>query len=76
MGRVSSRVDNSLIESFWSTMQQELLDRRSCATKAGLGSATFEWIGAFYNPRRRHSAVGCLTRTEFEDFHTAAGTAA
>jgi hypothetical protein len=45
-----------MIESFWSTIQRELLDRQRWATRADLGSAIFEWIEAFYNPRRRHSA--------------------
>jgi hypothetical protein len=40
-----------MIESFWSTMQRELLDRQAWTTRAALGSAIFEWIEAFYNPR-------------------------
>ena len=68
MGRVASSVDNSMIESFWSTMQLELLDRRRWTTKAQLASAIFEWIEAFYNPIRRHSALGDLPPVEFEDF--------
>src|SRR5690606_2809199 len=55
MGRVASSVDNALIESFWSTMQRELLDRHDWQTRTELASAMFEWIEAFYNPRRRHS---------------------
>jgi len=76
MGRVASSVDNGMIESFWSTMQRELLDRRQWRTKAELGSAIFEWIEAFYNPRRRHSALGYLSPVQFEDLHIAALTAA
>ena len=76
MGRVASSVDNGLMESFWSTMQRELLDRRRWVTRAALGSAIFEWIEAFYNPRRRHSALGYLSPIQFEDLHTAALTAA
>ena len=53
MGRVASWVDNGLMESFWSTMQRELLDRRTWTTRAELGSAIFEWIEGFYNPTRR-----------------------
>jgi putative transposase len=76
MGRVASSVDNGMIESFWSTLQRELLDRRSWTTKAELGSAIFEWIEAFYNPRRRHSALGYLSPVQFEALHTPAVTAA
>ena len=76
MGRVASSVDNGLMESFWSTMQRELLDRQRWASRAALGSAIFEWIEAFYNPRRRHSALGYLSPVQFEELHTAALTAA
>ena len=57
MGRVASSVDNSMIESLWSTMQRELLDQSSWATPDRLGSAIFEWIEAWYNPRRRHTSL-------------------
>jgi putative transposase len=76
MGRVASSVDNTMMESFWSTMQRELLDRRQWSTRAELGSAIFEWIEAFYNPRRRHSGLGYRSPAEFEALHTAALTAA
>jgi putative transposase len=46
MGRVASSVDNGLMESFWSTMQRELLDRHRWDTQADLGSAIFQWIEA------------------------------
>jgi putative transposase len=76
MGRAASSVDNGMIESLWSTLRRELLDRRSWTTKAELGSAIFEWIEAFYNPRRRHSALGYLSPVQFEALHTPAVTAA
>ncbi len=47
MGRVASSVDNGLIESFFATLQRELLDRRRWATRAGLASAIFEWLEAW-----------------------------
>jgi len=58
MGRVASSVDNALIESFWSTMQPELLNRHDWESRTELASAMFEWIEGFYNPRRRHSSLG------------------
>ncbi len=76
MGRVASSVDNGMIESFWSPLRRELLDRQIWATRADLGSAIFEWIEAFYNPRRRHSALGYLSPVQFEELHTTALTAA
>jgi putative transposase len=76
MGRVASSVDNGMIESLWSILQREPLDRRSWTTKAELGSAIFEWIEAVYNARRRHSALGYLSPVQFEALHTPALTAA
>ena len=76
MGRVASSVDNALVESFWSTMQRELLDRRSWTSRTELASAIFEWIEAWYNPRRRHSALGYLSPVEYEALHTTVVTAA
>jgi putative transposase len=76
MGRVASSVDNTMIESFWSTMQRELLDTRRWSTQEQLASAIFEWIEAWYNPRRRHTSLGMLSPHEFETLHTAAVTAA
>ena len=70
MGRVASSVDNALIESFWSTMQRELLDRRHWTSRVELASAIFEWIEGWYNPRRRHSGLGYLSPHEYEALHT------
>lgn len=72
MGRVASSVDNAMIESFWSTMQRELLDTRRWGDPAQLGSAIFEWIEAWYNPRRRHTALGMLSPVDYETRHTTA----
>jgi len=76
MGRVASSVDNTMMESFWSTMQRELLDRQIWESRAQLASAIFEWIEAFYNPVRRHTSIGDLSPVEFEALHTAADIAA
>jgi putative transposase len=67
MGRVASSVDNTMIESFWSTMQRELLDQQSWATRQELSSAIFEWIEAWYNPRRRHTSLGNLSPTRLRN---------
>ena len=76
MGRVASSVDNTMIESFWSSMQRELLDRQRWSTREQLGSAIFEWIEGFYNTRRRHSGLRYLAPIEYDALHTAAITAA
>jgi putative transposase len=76
MGKVASSVDNALIESFWSTMQRELLDRHDWDSQSGLASAIFEWIEGWYNPARRHSSLGMLSPHDFETLHAATQTAA
>ncbi len=82
MGRVASSVDNTMIESFWSTMQRELLDQAIWETPEQLGAAIFEWIEAWYNPRRRHTSIGMLSPVDYEhhwnttNLHTAAEGAA
>ena len=75
-----------MIESFWSTMQRELLDQRLWETPEELGSAIFEWIEAWYNPRRRHTSIEMLRPVDYEHhwqqsqataaLHTAANGAA
>lgn len=81
MGRVASSVDNALIESFWSTMQRELLDRQTWDSRVDLAGAIFEWIEGFYNPRRRRTALTdhlgrSLSPATFEALHTHAEIAA
>ncbi len=57
MGTIGHCFDNSVAESFFATLQTEVLDRRSWRSRDELGSAVFAYIEAFYNPRRRHSAT-------------------
>lgn len=57
-------------------MQRELLDRASWKSRAQLASAMFEWIEGFYNPTRRHSALGNLAPAAFEALHTTTPIAA
>ena len=64
------------MESFFGSMQIELLDRRAWATRAELANSIFAWIEAFDNPRRRHSALGSRSPNEFETLHTATEIAA
>jgi putative transposase len=76
MGTIGDCYDNSMAESFFGTLQMELLDRQHWATRQQLANAIFEWIEAWYNPRRRHSALGNLSPTDYEQHHTPAATAA
>jgi putative transposase len=69
MGAVGTCFDNAMIESFWSRMQVELLDRRSWRTRVELANAIFEYLEIFHNRQRRHSALGMLTPVEFETRH-------
>lgn len=77
MVRVASSQDNAAMESFWSVMQRELLDRRSWPSRVELASAIFfEWIEGWYNPRRRHSGLGMLSPHEFETLAASTNEAA
>jgi putative transposase len=66
MGSVGDAYDNALIESFFGTLQLELLDRKRWSTRNELAQAIFEYIEGWYNPTRRHSALGYLAPIEFE----------
>jgi transposase InsO family protein/transposase-like protein len=66
MGSIGDCYDNAMIESFWSRMQVELLDRQTWRTRVELANAIFEYLEVFHNRQRRHSALGMLTPIEFE----------
>ena len=66
MGSVGDAYDNALMESFWATLQTELLDRQTWPTRSSLRSEIFEYIEGFYNPRRVHSSLDMLSPTQFE----------
>jgi putative transposase len=55
-----------MMESFWHTMQLELLDLREWETRQQLGNAIFEWIECWHNSYRRHSSLGMLSPAEYE----------
>jgi transposase InsO family protein len=76
MGRVGSAYDNAMMESFFSTLQRELLDRKAWRTRRELASAIFEWIEAWYNPRRRHTSIDDRSPVDYERLYTAAVDAA
>jgi putative transposase len=55
-----------MCESFFATLECELLDRRKFQTKAEARMAIFEFIEGWYNPGRRHSALGYLSPIDYE----------
>jgi putative transposase len=75
MGSVGDAYDNALVESFFATLQTELLDRRSWATRRQLRIAVFDYLEGFYNRRRRHSALGYLSPATYEKMTAAAPAA-
>ena len=69
MGTVGDCYDNAMMESFWGTMQLELLDSKIWQTRDELANAIFEWIECWYNPNRRHSSIGMHSPITFEVLH-------
>jgi putative transposase len=67
MGSIADCFDNAMIESFWSRMLVEVLDRRRWRTRIELANAMFEYLEIWHNRRRRHSALGWLSPLEFEN---------
>lgn len=66
MGSVGDCFDNALCESFFATLECELLDRARFHTQAEAKIAIFEFIEGWYNPHRRHSALGYLSPINYE----------
>jgi putative transposase len=69
MGTVGDAYDNAMAESFFASLECELLDRRCFPSKTEARLAVFTWIEGWYNPRRRHSALGYLSPLNFEEKH-------
>ena len=72
MGSVGDAYDNAMCESFFATLECELLDQQRFPTQAEAKMAVFDFIEGFYNPWRRHSALGQLSPLNFERRHGAA----
>ncbi len=69
MGSVGDCYDNAMCESFFATLECELLDRTRFRSHGEARSAIFEFIEAWYNPRRRHSSIGYLSPVNYERSH-------
>jgi len=72
MGSVGDAYDNAMAESFFATLECELLDRRRFRSQAEAKMAIFRWIEGWYNPRRRHSSLGRVSPLTYEQQHAAA----
>jgi putative transposase len=66
MGSVGDAYDNALCESFFATLECELLDRRRLRTQAEARLAVFDFIEGWYNPHRRHSSLDYLSPIAYE----------
>ena len=69
MGTIGDCYDNSMMESFWGTLQLEVLDTRTWETRSELANTIFEWIECWYNIERRHSSIGMLPPVMYEALH-------
>ena len=69
MGSVGDAYDNAMAESFFATLECELIDRYRFRTRAEATMAVFGYIEGWYNPRRRHSALGYESPMSFERTH-------
>lgn len=65
-GSLGERLDNTMMESFWSSMQLELLNRKTWKTRVELATAIFEYIEIFHNRQRRHFALGYRAPIEYQ----------
>ncbi len=69
MGSVGDAYDNAMCESFFASLECELLDLQRFQTQAEAKMAVFDYIESFYNPRRRHSSLGQISPVNFERRH-------
>ncbi len=67
MGSVGDCFDNAMCESFFATLECELLERHKFRTQIDARMATLDFVEGWYNPHRRHSALGYLSPMAFEN---------
>ncbi len=66
MGSVGDAYDNAMAESFFATLEREVLNRRRFHSQAEAKIAVFRWLEGWYNPHRRHSSLGYLSPINYE----------
>jgi putative transposase len=76
MSRRGNCYDHAVIESFWHSLENELVHRQHFATRAAVSAAIFEDIESFYNRIRLHSRIGYLAPAAFEAAHARSQVAA
>jgi len=69
MGTVGDCYDNAMCESFFATLETELLDREKLKTRSEARLVVFNFIEGWYNPTRRHSSLGYRSPMRFEKEH-------
>lgn len=69
VGSVGDAYDNAMAESFFATLERELLSRRRFRSQAEAKMAVFTWLEGWYNRRRRHSALGYRSPVNYERAH-------
>ena len=66
MGSTGDAYDNAMAESFFATLEREVLNRRRFRSQAEARIAIFQWLEGWYNPHRRHSALGYRSPMNYE----------
>ena len=66
MGSTGDAYDNAMAEAFFATLEREVIDRRRFKSRAEARMAIFTWLEGWYNPHRRHSALGYLSPINYE----------
>jgi putative transposase len=66
MGTVGDAYDNAMAESFFATLEREVLNRRRFTSQAQAKMAIFDWLEGWYNPHRRHSSLGYRSPVNYE----------
>lgn len=76
MGSAGDCYDNAMCESFFATLETELILRRRFRSHAEAKMAIFRFIEAWYNPLRLHSGLNYLSPNDFEELHSTTAAAA
>jgi len=69
MGSVGDCYDNAMAESFFATLECELIDQNRFHDPDEARQAVFTFIEGWYNPHRRHSSIGYISPVQFDKQH-------